>query len=114
MHLDQPRNRLGLGRRKAEARAEGARNARSRNGMVLDAALGDVMQKERDVEQLTMAWLNGAHELVGEGGVVAAARLDIGKCADAAQEMLVDGVVMIHIELHHGDDAPEGGNEAPE
>ncbi len=42
------------------------------------------------------------------------AALDLGEHADAAQQMLVDRVVMIHVELHHRDDAAEIRNEAAE
>ena len=39
---------------------------------------------------------------------------EVGESADRAQQMLVDRVVMIHVELHHRDDAAEIRNEAPE
>ncbi len=39
--------------------------------------------------------------------------LHIGEVADRAQKMLVDGVVMIHIELHQRDNLAEVGHEAP-
>ena len=82
--------------------------------MILDPALGDVVQEQRDIEQFPMPRLNGAHQLVGELGVLGAAGIDVGEHADAAQEMLVHRVVVIHVELHHRDDAAEGGHEAAE
>ena len=42
------------------------------------------------------------------------AALDLGEHADAAQQMLVHRVVVVHVELHHRDDAAEGGHEAAE
>src|SRR5271165_2079288 len=41
-------------------------------------------------------------------------RLDRAYRAHRAEEMLVDGVVMVHRELHHADDAAEVGNEPAE
>ena len=38
-------------------------------------------------------------------------RLDVAQRADGAQKMLVDGVMMVHRELHHPHDAAEVGNE---
>ena len=61
-----------------------------------------------------MPRLDRAHQLVGELGVLGAAGIDVGKHADAAQEMLVHRVVVIHVELHHRDDAAEGAHEAAE
>ena len=43
-----------------------------------------------------------------------AAALDVGQHADRPDQMLVDRVVMVHVELHHGDDAAELGDEAAE
>jgi hypothetical protein len=40
--------------------------------------------------------------------------LDCGENADGANEVLVDRVVMIHVELHHGDDLSKVRNEAAE
>ena len=42
------------------------------------------------------------------------ATLDLGEKADGPQRMLVDGVMMIHIELHHRHDAAELVDEAAE
>ena len=114
VHLDQPGDRLGLRRREAEPRAEAARDPRAGDRVVLDAALGDVVQEQRDVEQRAMLRLDRAHQLGGERRVVAATGLDVGEDADAAQQMLVHRVVVIHVELHHRDDAAEGGHELAE
>ena len=114
MMLDQPGDQLGLGGCKADPRAEPPRDAGARDRMVLDAALGDVVEEQRHVQHDAMARLNGAHQLVGERifGIVAA--LDLGEDAEAAQQVLVHRVVMIHVELHHRDDAAEIRHEAPE
>ena len=52
------------------------------------------------------------HQIVGEHEFVVAAALDLRQHPDAAQEMLVHGVVVIHVELHHRDNAAEGAHEA--
>ncbi len=39
---------------------------------------------------------------------------EIGQSADRAQQMLVDGVMMVHVELHQRDDLAEFRDEAPE
>ena len=56
--LDQPGDGLGLGRAQAEARTELAGDARADDGVVLVAALGDVVQEGRDVERAAV--LDGA------------------------------------------------------
>ena len=91
-----------------------ARHAGAGDRMILDPALGDVVQEQRDVEQLAMPRLNCSHQLVGELGVLGAAGIDVGEHADAAQQMLVHRIVVIHVELHHRDDAAEGAHEAAE
>ncbi len=40
--------------------------------------------------------------------------LDLGEISDGAQEMLIDSVMMIHVELHERDDTAEFRDEAPE
>ena len=42
------------------------------------------------------------------------AALDAGEHADRLDEVLVDRIVMIHVELHHRDDAAEIGDELAE
>ena len=99
---------------KPEPRAEAPRDPRAGDRMILDAALGDVVQEQRDVEQRAVPRLDRAHQLGGERRVLAAAGLDVGQDADAAQQMLVHRVVVIHVELHHRDDAAEGAHEMAE
>ncbi len=82
--------------------------------MILDPALGDVVQEQRDVKQLAVARLDRSHQLAGELGVLGAAGLDLGQHADAAHEMLVHRIVMIHVELHHRHDAAECRHEVAE
>ena len=82
--------------------------------MVLDPALGDVVQEQRDIEQRAVLGQDLAHQVVGEHEFLVAAALDLGQHADAAQQMLVHRVVVVHVELHHRDDAAERGHEAAE
>jgi len=81
--------------------------------VVLDAALGDVVQEQRDVEQLAVPWLNRAHQLGGELGVLAAAGVDVGEDADAAQQMLVDGVVVYMLNCIIATMRPKAGTKRP-
>jgi hypothetical protein len=82
--------------------------------MILGAPLGDVVQEQRDVDQIPVLRENGAHQIVGERVFGVLSPFDFGQDADAAQQMLIHRVVMIHIELHHRHDAPEIGDEAAE
>ena len=61
MMLDQPGGGLGLGRREAEAGPELAGNAAAGDGMILVTALGDVMDKGRDVKRAAI--VDGADDL---------------------------------------------------
>ena len=112
--LDQPGDGVGVGGRQAEARAEGARDPGAGDRVVLDPALGDVVQEQRDVEQRAVLGQDLLHQIVGEREFIGAAALDVGEHADAAQQMLVHRVVVVHVELHHRDDAAERAHEAAE
>ena len=114
MIFDQPGDGLGVGRGKSEPRAEPPRHPRAGDRMVLDAALGDVVQEQRDVEHRAVAGQQLVDQLVGERRLVVAAALDLRQHADAAQQVLVHRVVVIHVELHHRDDLAEGRHEAAE
>ena len=81
--------------------------------MVLIAALGDVVQEGGDVERAAI--VDGADDL-GRDRMLKRklAALDVRQEADGADQMLVDREVMIHVELHHRDHAPEFGDEMAE
>ena len=55
-----------------------------------------------------------AHQVGGYDELVVAAAFDLLKDADAADQMLVHRVVVVHVELHHRDDLAEGADEAAE
>ena len=82
--------------------------------MILGPPLGDVVQEQRDVEHAAVARQDLVDQFVGERRFVVSAAFDLGKDADAAKQMLVHCVVVIHIELHHGDDLAESRHEAAE
>ena len=82
--------------------------------MILDAALGDVVQEQRDVKHGAVLGPDRAHQFVGERDLAVFAALDLVEHADAAQQMLVHRVVVVHVELHHRHDAAEGGDECAE
>ena len=81
--------------------------------MVAAAALGDVVQQHRDVEHPARGDLleqRGRQRMV----VGELAALDPRQQADRADRMLVDRIMMVHVELHLRDDPAEVGNEAAE
>ena len=82
--------------------------------MVLDAALGDVVQEHRDVEDFAVTGPDFVDQLVGERHLLVAATLDFGQYADAAQQVLVHRIVVVHVELHHRHDLAEGAHELAE
>ena len=82
--------------------------------MVLDAALGDVVQEHRDVKHGAMLGPDRAHQFARQSYFAVFAVLDLIEHADATQQMLVDRVVVVHVELHHRHDAAEGGHECAE
>ena len=55
-----------------------------------------------------------SHQIVGEREFAVLAALDLVEHADAAQQMLVHRIVVIHVELHHRHDAAEGADEFAE
>ena len=113
MMLDQPGGGLGLGRRQPKARAELAGNAAAGDRMILVAALGDVVDKGRDIKRAAI--VDGADDLARYrvlGGELPA--LDARQEADGADQVLVHREVVIHVELHHRHDAPEIRDEAAE
>ena len=81
--------------------------------VVLRPALGDVVQQHGDVEHLAI--LDLGHQPRGERMIVVLrALLDARQHIDRAQQVLVDRIVVVHVELHHRDDLAEIGNEAAE
>ena len=114
MLLDQPGDQFGIGGAEAEPRAQPPRHLGAGDRVILGAALGDVVQQRGDVDHRAVLGLDLAHQVAGDGELVIAAALDILQVADAAQQVLVDRVVMIHVELHHRHDLAEGANEMAE
>ena len=111
--LDQPGDGLGLRGVEAEARAELAGDAGAGDRVILRPALGDVVQEERDIED--DAVLDAGQDLARQRMLVGRlAALDLGEDADRADQVLVDRVVVVHVELHHRDDLAEVGHEAAE
>ena len=81
--------------------------------MVAAAALGDVVQQHRDVEHAPRRDLlddRGRQRMI----LLELAALDRRKQADRADRMLVDRIMVVHVELHLRDDPAEVGNEAAE
>ena len=81
--------------------------------MIAAAALGDVVEEHGDVERATrgdLAEQSGGERMV----LLKLALVDPGEEADRPDRMLVDRIMVIHVELHLRDDASEVGNEAAE
>ena len=114
MVLDQPGDGRGLLGRKAQPRAKPARDLGAGDGMVLGPPLGDVVQEQGDVEDRPLAPKARHQRHRQRVLLLKPALFDVGEHADRPDQMLVDRVVMIHVELHHGDDAAEIGDEAAE
>jgi hypothetical protein len=104
--LHEPCRRVGFRRIEAEARSELASDGGAGDRVVLRPPLGDVVQEHRHVERAAVA--ERAHDAVRQRVLVAeAAGLDFRQHADGADEVLVHRVVVVHVELHHRDDAAE-------
>ena len=82
--------------------------------MILGPALGDVVQQRGDVDHRAVLGADLAHQVAGDDEFVVAAAFDLLQVADAAQQMLVHRVVVVHVELHHRHDLAEGANEMAE
>ena len=63
MNLDQPGDQFGLGGIKPEPRTQPPRDARAGQRVILDAALGDIVQEQRDAEHGAMLRLDGLDQL---------------------------------------------------
>ncbi len=88
MMLDQPGRRLGLGRGQPEARPSSRAMRAPAIGMVLLAALGDVVQEGGDVKRAAV--VDGAHDLGRDrvlGRMLARARCPTGsrRCGSGAR-----------------------------
>ena len=81
--------------------------------MILDAPLGDVVQEQRDIEQLAMpGWMVRMSSLAD--CVLAARRARCRTARRCTHQMLVHRVVVVHVELHHRHDPAELGDETAE
>ena len=105
MHFDQPGDQFGVGGVEPKPRTKPAGDARAGDRMILDASLGDVVQKQRDINHGAMLRLNRLDQFAGQRYFAAVALLDLVEHADAAQQMLVHRIMVVHIELHHCHDA---------
>ena len=89
--------------------------ARAGDRMVLGPALGDVVQEQRDIEQRRGAAAGSSASARWRADARRCRRASISaRMPIAAQQMLVHRVVVVHVELHHRDDAAEVRHEAAE
>ena len=81
--------------------------------MIAAAPLGDIVQQYGDIKQPPRRNLvdeRARQRMVG----LQFAALDLREQPDRADRMLVDRIMMVHVELHLRDDPAEVGNEAAE
>ncbi|MGY3132754.1 hypothetical protein ACVWZM_003436 [Bradyrhizobium sp. USDA 4501] len=114
MLLDQPRHQFGVGRREAEPRTQPPRHLGAGDRMVFRPALGDVVQQRRDIDHRAVLGADLAEQVAGDRELLVAAAFDVLQVADAAEQMLVHRVVVVHVELHHRHDLAEGADEVAE
>ncbi len=113
MISDQPGDRFGLRLVQPEPRAKLHRNIGAKLAMVAAAALGDIVQQHRDIKHPARCDLleqRGRQRMV----LRQLASLDPRQQADRPDRMFVDGIMVVHVELHLGDHSAEVGNEASE
>ena len=101
MFLDQPRDQFRVGRVEAEPRTQPTRNLRARDRVVFGAAFRDIVQQRGHINDGAMLRADFSHQVAGHGELIDPAAFDVLKNSDAAKQMFIDRVVMIHIELHH-------------
>ena len=104
--FDQPGDGVGLGGVEPEPRAEFAGDAGAGDRVILGAALGDIVEEQRHIEQPRV--VERGQQLMGQRQLRAQAAIgDLGHDADGADQMLVHRVVVVHVELHQRDDLAE-------
>ncbi len=108
----QPADEIDLLGRQAQTLAGAARGNFAFDFLIADA-FARVMQQHREIER---ASVDDLRENLRRERVIflEAAFLDVGDKIDSAQCVLIHGEVVVHIELHLRDDAPELRQEAPE
>ncbi len=113
MLAHQPGDHLGLALRQPKPRAQPLGNLAAQHRVIAAAPLGDIVQQHRDIGDPAAADLvdqPGRARMIG--GQLAL--LDLRQQADCADSVLVDRVMVVHVELHLRVDAAEIGHEAAE
>ncbi len=113
MPAHQPGDRLRLCIGQPKPGPERQRDLGPKLAMIATAPLCDVVEQDGDIEGPP----RGDVPEHGRGErmvLLERALLDPGEQADRPQTMLVNSIMVIHVELHLGDDAAEIGNEAAE
>ncbi|CFP51985.1 Uncharacterised protein [Bordetella pertussis] len=102
----QELDQLGIGRIQAVVLREAAHLARAQFGMIAAAALGDIVEQRRDIQQPVA--VQAGDQLAGQRVFLGV--LGHGEAAQVAhdrQGVLVDRIDMEQVVLHLADDAPE-------
>ena len=111
--FDKPSHRFRFGFVKPQSRTKSAGDFSSSNRMIFRSPFGHIVQEHRDVQDAAVA--DHRHDFMGDGefrGVPA--RLNLRQRAKRAQQMFINGVMVVHVELHHRDDTAKFGHEFPQ
>lgn len=113
MVADKPFHRLAFLGGQAEAGRDAAGDLGAEDRMILGPALADVMQEQRHIDHAAVDPVG--QDAVGDGQFfIQLVPLDLGQRRDALDRMFVHRVVVVDVELHHGHDALELGDEGAE
>src|SRR4051794_2839121 len=110
---DEPSCGIGFGWGQPEPRPESAGDLLAGPRMSLAVALGDIVKEGGNVERTPV--LEAGKDAGRERMVVPELPpIDRREHSNGPDQMLIDRIMVIHVELHHRDDAAEIGNEAAE
>ena len=110
----QPGDQLAVVVGQAEALAEAPREVLAELGMIATATLGNIVIKQRDIQQLGA--LQGRHQFGGQrhGDEAPFAQTEVAQDIDGANGVRIDRVLVIAIELTVTGDAAEIRDQASE
>ncbi len=112
MVLDEPGDGFGFAGVEAHMRAQPPRDPGACFRVVLRPALGDVVEQHRHIEHVARP-PQARHQRVRQRmNGFRVALLDLRQDAHTTDQVLVDGVVVIHVELHHRHDGFEFRDES--
>ena len=107
----QPGDQIGLFFVQPKSGAQPVRHLRTQHRMIAPAPFGDIVQQHGHIQRPARGELG---KFAGRARVISGQQtaLDLAQQPDGADRVFIDGVVVIHIELHLRVDPPEIGHEA--